>query len=179
MDSNLKAGNWSKLPGNMIESKNIGIIGFGKIGHQVAKLLSNFNVEIAYNDLKTQNCKYKYMNKHDLILWSDIVLLHVSNINSNCVIDKKELENVKKTAYLINTSRGICINEEALYQSLKRGDLAGAALDVFAEEPYCGKLRELNNVILTPHCASNTIESREKMEIEALNNLLKGFDYLL
>ena len=51
--------------------------------------------------------------------------------------------------------------------------------DVFAEEPYCGKLRELNNVILTPHCASNTIESREKMEIEALNNLLKGFDYLL
>ena len=81
---------------------------------------------------------------------------------------------MKKGAWLVNVSRGGVVDEEALYQALKRGHLSGAALDVFVQEPYTGPLKELDNVILTPHIGSYAKEARVKMEMEAVENLIRG-----
>ncbi len=79
---------------------------------------------------------------------------------------------MKQGSWLINASRGGIIDEDALYTSLKSGYLAGAAIDVFEQEPYEGKLKELSNVILTPHIGSYALEARVNMEMQAVNNLL-------
>ena len=86
------------------------------------------------------------------------------------------LRSMKKGAYFINTARGELVDEEALFQCLESKHLAGAALDVYKKEPYSGKLTQLENIILTPHIASFTQESRSAMEMESVLNLLKGLN---
>ncbi len=90
------------------------------------------------------------------------------------LIGSQELQQMKPTAFLVNTSRGAFIDEDALYAALQEKKIAGAALDVFSEEPYKGKLCELEQVILTPHIASSAKEGRAVMEMEAAKNVLKG-----
>lgn len=175
MNEALKTGEWNKMSGFMLSGKKVGIIGMGRIGRRVSEFLSSFGVEIAYNDIKDFGINYKYMPKDELLEWADIVTLHCSaNLESGHVIDEHELECMKKSAYLVNTSRGKFINEEALYNHLSENKIAGAALDVFSVEPYKGKLSTLNNVILTPHVSSSAKEGRAVMEMEAVNNLLDG-----
>ena len=90
------------------------------------------------------------------------------------LIDKNSIKKMKKTAYLINTARGGLINETELYNALKEERIAGAAVDVFENEPDVGRLKELDNIILTPHIATYTVETRKNMEIEASKNLING-----
>jgi D-3-phosphoglycerate dehydrogenase len=90
------------------------------------------------------------------------------------MIGEKELAMMKKTAILINTARGGLIDEGALYNFLRERKIAGAAIDTFEDEPNTGKLKELNNIILTPHIGTYTIETRKQMEIEATENLING-----
>jgi len=108
---------------------------------------------------------------------SDIVSLHVPlTEKTKYLIGEKELAAMPKQAILINCSRGGIVDETALYQALQAKKLAGAAVDVFEQEPYQGPLVELDNVLLTPHIGSYAKEARIKMEVDAVNNLLSGLN---
>lgn len=174
MDAKLKQGNWSKETGYMLEGKRVGIIGFGRIGQRVAQILTAFDTEIAYSDIQKISDQYSYMQKVELLAWADIVTIHASACDGEYLIGQQELQRMKNSAFLVNTSRGKFVDEEALYDALQSKKIAGAALDVFSEEPYQGKLCGLENVILTPHIASSAKEGRAVMEMEAAKNLLKG-----
>ncbi len=175
MDRNLRYGKWQKQMGNLLFGKNIGIIGFGRIGQRVAKILSGFEVQIAYCDPVVggteMNCSC--MELDSLVAWADIVTLHVSG--EKTIIGLEELQKMKKGSWLVNCARGGLIDEQALHQALKDDWLAGAALDVYDKEPYNGPLLELDNVILTPHVGSYAKEARIEMEIQAAKNLISGF----
>jgi D-3-phosphoglycerate dehydrogenase len=112
----------------------------------------------------------------DLLQLSDILTLHMSSSkNATPVIGQSEIRKMKAGALLINTARGQFVDEAALYSALKDGHLAGAALDVFPEEPYKGILCDLDNIVLTPHIATLTKESRFQMELEATLNIINFF----
>lgn len=172
MDSGIRNNKWQKLMGNLISDKKAGIIGFGRIGKKVAGLLEAFGCKVAYSDT---NISRDYPNitclpLEDLFRWADILFLHVST--KETIIGEKELGLIKDGAWIINVSRGEVIDEKALYEALKSRKLAGAALDVFRAEPYTGPLRELENVLLTPHIGSYAKEARTGMELQAVENLL-------
>ena len=177
MNAALKSGIWNKMTGFMMKGKRIGIIGFGRIGRRVAELLQCFGTEIAYTDVCNQENEYVYMKKKELLAWADIVTVHASDCEEgNYIIGAEDIQKMKATSFLVNTSRGRFIDEEALYEALKTKRIRGAALDVYAQEPYQGKLCELENVILTPHISSSAAEGRAVMEIEAVKNLFKGLE---
>ncbi len=165
---------WQKRGGHLLQGKKLGIIGLGNIGQRVAEIFSVLGCSIAYFDPNTKIIsQHKAMSMQDLLAWADIITLHCPP-TANTLIGKKELELMPKNSWLINTARGELIDEQALYKQLASGHLAGAALDVFETEPYTGPLSTLENVILSPHCASYAKESRIKMEMEATYNLLNA-----
>ncbi len=171
----LKNGKWNKMTGLMLEGKKVGIIGLGRIGKRVARILSAFEVNIAYTDIrKVSDVQYTFMNRDDLLRWADIITIHSSSCEGGKYIIGRDEIDLMRGVYLINTSRGKFVDENALYTALKDGQLAGAAIDVFQTEPYDGKLCELDNVILTPHVASSAKEGRAIMEMEAVRNLFEG-----
>jgi len=174
MDCSLRNGEWKKLMGNLLSGKKVGLIGFGRIGGKVAQLLSTFGPELAYYDpnIKDGILGFKNLPLEELLGWADIVSLHVSG--SREILGQKEFKQMKKGSFLIHCSRGGVVNEKALYEALQTNILAGAAIDVFEKEPYTGNLKELDNVILTPHIGSYAKEARIKMEYDAVCNLLAG-----
>ena len=175
MDRGLRTGVWKKQMGSMLRGKKVGILGFGRIGQKVAELLASLGVEIAYYDLRTIEGAIPIMSKNKLLLWADIITLHCSaNTDGKPVIGESELRLMKDNSWLINASRGGLVDEKALYSALKEGKLSGAALDVFNNEPYEGPLRDLENVILTPHIGSYAKEGRIQMEKDAVQNLING-----
>lgn len=172
MDRQIRSGGWEKVMGNLLSGKDVGIIGFGRIGQKVASLLEPFGCKIMYTDIVQGAAKnHNNVPLTELLKNSDIVTLHVSS--NRMLIGEKELKSMKKGALIINMSRGEVVDENALYMALKDGHIGGAALDVFSKEPYAGPLKELDNVVLTPHIGSYASESRVGMEIEAVENLLK------
>lgn len=180
MNAQMKDGQWNKMSGCMLKDKKIGIIGMGRIGQRVASLLQGFGVEIAYTDIVKKDLPYSYMTKEALLEWADIISIHSSTCEEGkYIIGEEDIRHMKKDAYLVNTSRGKFVDEGALYQALKEHRLQGAALDVFAEEPYKGELCNLDNVVLTPHISSSAKEGRAVMELEAVHNLFKGLGLAL
>lgn len=178
LSESVKEGGWERKTGNLIAGKSVGIIGFGRIGKKVASLLSGFDCRLYYYDphvaLSSGTVK-RCTHLNELLSLSDIVSLHCQpQPNNRPLLTAGELNVMKKGSWLINTSRGSLIDEKALFNALKSGTIKGAALDVFNDEPYKGCFTELNNVILTPHIGSYTFESRPSMEMEAVQNLLKG-----
>lgn len=176
MHNAVTGGKWEKLMGNLLYGKKVGVIGFGRIGKKVAGLLKAFGCEVSYSDpfVKESSNGLKRRDLKELLGWADIISLHVSYPEK--ILGKEELLSTKKGAWLVNTSRGRVIDEDALYMMLKSGHLSGAALDVFEEEPYSGPLKDLDNCMLTPHVGSYTRESRSEMELESVTNLLKGLE---
>ena len=181
MDHDIRAGRWNKRMGQLMSGKNLGVIGMGRIGRAVAKLTASFGANVLYFDPAVKSPKlprYTFCPLNDLLAKSDIVTIHVPGAaTTQNMIGQKEFALMKKGAYLINCSRGGVVNEKALYENLKNGWLAGAAVDVFDAEPYQGPLTELENVILTPHIGSYAVEARQKMEEESVLNLLKGLQH--
>lgn len=182
MDRELRTGTWKKRMGNTLKGKKLGIIGFGRIGQAVASIFSPLGVDVAYNDPVVEIDSYRKMSIDDLLAWSDILSIHCSKMGGECSLftyDKLLL--MKQGSWVINASRGGLVDETALYNLLKTGHLAGAAIDVFDREPYLGPLRQIETVILTPHIGSYAKESRIEMEIETIKNLmiLKNLDDLL
>ena len=172
------------LLGAEMRGKTIGIVGLGRIGSGVAERASHgMGAKVIYYDIK-RNLKFekKYHAKKatltNLLKKADLVTVHVPLLKStHHLIGKKELAMMKKTAYLINTSRGPVIDEKALVQALQKKKIAGAALDVYEKEPLLTRgLKKLKNVILTPHTASATIEARSEMSVLAAENILAVLD---
>ncbi|EAK8303930.1 TPA: phosphoglycerate dehydrogenase [Campylobacter coli] len=178
-DANLKQGIWNRHMGMLLYGKTIGIIGMGRIGKSLIKLLSSFNVSFKVCDpnpdfafLKMYNVELT--NKTKLLKESDVISLNLplkKDTMNFLMLD--DLKNMKKSSILINTARGGIINEDDLYIALKENLIAGAAVDVFEEEPYKGKLRELDNVVLTCHMGASTIESRTDMETQAVEEVVR------
>lgn len=175
MDQELKTGKWKKRMGNLVTSKKVGIIGFGKIGQAVASLLLGLGLEVAYFDVedKSTKLKCKKMPFKKLLTWADVITLHCGGVKGKPLIDKAEFALMKDGAWLINTARGEAVCEEALIEALDH-KLGAAALDTFTEEPYRGKLLKKENVILTPHIGSYAKEARVEMEKQAVQNLLQA-----
>lgn len=169
------------LLGTEIEGKTVGILGAGRIGRKTAKILKlGFGVNIIYFDIAPNKDFEKelgavFFEKYeDVLRQSDIVSVHTPLTKDTVhMIDKSKISLMKKTAYLINTSRGPVIDENALFEALRDGVIAGAGLDVFEFEPkVTDGLLSLSNVVLTPHIASSTLRAREEMAKIAATNII-------
>ena len=181
---NMFQGYWQTTIGFELKGKMLGLIGLGKIGTQVAKVAKAFGMEVCawsenLNLTHANELGVLPMSKDDLLKSSDIISIHlVLGDRYKNLIAKKELEMMKKTAFLINTSRGPIINENDLIEVLKDEKIAGAGLDVFDKEPLPQdhKLRFLPNALLLPHIGYVTAENYSlfyKQMIESLESCLK------
>jgi len=169
-DREIRSGNWIKkeLMGSELKGKYLGIVGLGNIGKRLGRLARALNMNIIGYDvipIDEEFSKEVGLMKADLdtlLSSSDFVSFHVPLLDSTRhMINAEKLKMMKNTARIINTSRGGVIDEEALYNSLKEGSLAGAALDVFEVEPATGnKLITLPNFIATPHMGAQTKEAQ-------------------
>lgn len=166
--------------GSSLSGKTLGIVGMGNIGKMVAKRAVGYGMNIVYNKrTRDEDCEKSlgvtYCNLDDLLAKSDIVSLHVPLTDeTRHMINTETLLKMKKGSYLVNTARGAVINEHDLVESLRSGHLAGAALDVYDNEPNIDpELIGMPNVITTPHIASATVEAREKMGELVVNGILK------
>ena len=167
-----------------LQGKTLGILGAGRIGAEVAKKMAlGFGMKIIYNDVvrnenleKEINAEFKSVE--EALQQADVISLHTPLLpETRHLINAERLALMKKTAYLINTSRGPVIDEIALVNALKKGIIKGAALDVFENEPILATgLKDLPNVVLTPHIASATTETRNDMAKKAAENLIAFFD---
>ena len=176
---NMFQGYWQTTIGSELKGKMLGIIGLGKIGTQVAKIAKAFGMEVCAwsENLNLSNANelgVLPMSKEDLLKNSDIISIHlVLGERYKNLITKKELEMMKKTSYLINTSRGPIINENDLVEALKDEKIAGAGLDVYDKEPLPQdhKLRFLPNALLLPHIGYVTAENYLKFYSQMIENL--------
>ena len=168
-----------------LEGKTLGILGLGRIGLEVLKRSVGFGVRTIYHDLvrrpeAEEEYGARYVSFEELLRQSDILTIHVALTESTRgLLDGEALSKMKPTALLVNTSRGGVVDEDALVEALREGWIRGAALDVFREEPLPpgSPLTSMGNVLLTPHCASATWETRRKMAECVLENVeayLKG-----
>jgi len=169
------------MHGQDINGKTLGIIGAGRIGTTMALRSQGFNMKVLYVEEKTnktleEKLKAKKVELDNLIKESDFISLHVPlNDETHHLIDEKKLKMMKKTAILINTSRGPVVDEKALIKALKNKWIFGAGLDVYEHEPKIPKeLIKLDNVVLQPHSASATTSSRTNMAIIAAENMIDG-----
>ena len=170
----LKNGKWKKseFKGTELSYKTLGILGCGKIGKRVAELARHgFDMEvIGYDICPCADSTMKYVSKDEVLSKADYISIHTGG--KAMIVGAKELSMMKPTAYLINTSRGPNVDEEALYTALKGGKIAGAAVDVYTEEPkgegaeFKSKLRELDNVIFSSHLGASTIEAQRETSTE-------------
>jgi len=176
----LHDGSYGVEPGHMLSGRTVGIVGMGRIGYRVASLLEPFGCKITYYDPWTRKEIPKRWHSmtslDDLLKYSDILTLHSPpSPDGRALLDQRAFTVIKNNALIINTARGSLIDETALAKALENGRISGAGLDVQAKEPYTGVLLDFPQVIITPHVASNTVESRQQMEIEAVNNMIKAF----
>ena len=169
------------LLGADLKGKTLGILGAGRIGSRVAEIMyKGFGMHIVYYDVKENeflnnevSAEYR-STVEEVLTESDVVTVHVPLLESTKhLINKERLALMKSTAYFINTSRGPVVDEEALRDALQSGTIAGAAIDVYEYEPEITQgLAEMSNVILTPHIASATEETRSKMSDMAAKNTI-------
>ena len=169
-DRAIRDGKWLKkeLKGTELRGKYLGIIGLGNIGKRLARLARGLNMNIIgyyVMPIDEEFAKEVGLMKADLstlLQSSDYISIHVPLLDSTYhLLDAEKMSTMKKTAKIINTSRGGVVDEDALYEAIKNGTLGGAALDVFEKEPATGnKLAELDNVILTPHIGAQTKEAQ-------------------
>ena len=161
--------------------RTLGIIGAGRIGSAMAKRATGWNMRILYTDVQPnpnieKEVGAQFVDMDTLLKESDYISIHVPlTPETHHLIDEAALRKMKPTAYLVNTSRGPVIDEAALARALKEKVIAGAGLDVFEEEPKIhSDLLELENVVITPHIASATHETRNKMATMAATNLIEA-----
>jgi len=182
-----RSGNWKgwnldQLCGADVWGKTLGIVGFGRIGRAVARRASGFQMKVIYSDAvrasadveNSVNAEFRDMNS--LLAESDFISLHVPLLpETRALFDAPKFYRMKPTAFLINTSRGPVVDEAALVAALENRKIAGAALDVFENEPFIHPGLKRPNVVLTPHLASASLETRSKMAVIAANNVIAIF----
>jgi len=169
---------WRNSMGKGIQNTSIGIIGFGRIGGSVGLKLSHFKFQdIGAYDVSQigflvskENLKIRQVDLDECLANFNILTLHVPlNHSTKNLISYDQFKKMNSDTWIINTSRGEVINEEALIQALENKMIAGAILDVFATEPYKGKLTDLPNAILTPHIATFNLSTRTEVERNLVN----------
>ncbi len=176
---NMFQGYWQTTIGFELKGKLLGLIGLGKIGTQVAKVAKAFGMEVCawsenLNLTHANEIGVLPMSKEDLLKSADIISIHlVLSDRYKNLITKKELDMMKKTSFLINTSRGQIIHEEDLIEALKDEKIAGAGLDVYDKEPLPQdhKLRFLPNALILPHIGYVTAENYSKFYLQMIENL--------
>ncbi len=178
----LKGGVWSKekLKGTELAYKTLGVLGCGKIGQRVAEVARRgFDMEVIGFDIyQCAEAKIKYVSKEEVLTKADYITIHTGG--KAVIVGEKELALMKPTAYLINTSRGANVDENALYKALKEKKIAGAAIDVYVEEPkgegaeFKNKLAELDNVVLSAHLGASTMEAQRETALE-MAKVVSGF----
>jgi len=182
-----RSGNWKgwnldQLCGADIWGKTLGLVGFGRIGRAVARRALGFHMKLIYTDAvkapaevaKSRNAEYRDMNT--LLAESDFISLHVPLIpETRGLFDSPKFYRMKPTAFLINTSRGPVVEESALVAALDAKKIAGAALDVYENEPFIHPGLKRPNVVLAPHLASASLETRTKMAVMAATNVVGLF----
>jgi len=188
-DTLARSGRWTgwdldQLVGTDIWGKTLGIVGFGRIGKAMARRALGFQMKVIYADAVQapdaveKELKAEYREMNSLLAESDFISIHVPLLpETRGLFDKPRFAKMKPTAYLINTARGAVIDDAALVHALESGKIAGAALDVFENEPFIHSGLKRPNVVLAPHIASASIETRTKMACMAAENvvaLLKG-----
>jgi glyoxylate reductase len=188
-DRLIRAGKWNSVfgavtyVGEEVSGKTLGILGLGRIGLAVAKRAQAFGINVIYHNRtrlspkREKSLRVRYVTQNELFRKSDIVSLHVPySKETHQLVNLSLMKNMKKRAYLINTSRGKIIKEQDLVVALKRKIIAGAALDVFFQEPIGKKhpLTKIQNVVLAPHIGSSSIITRTKMIELTVENLKLG-----
>lgn len=170
LDRRLRAGEWAKAQGPLLAGKTVAVVGYGRIGRRVAELLRAFEaIPVPYDPVTAPG------DLGALLEQADIVTLHLPySVETRHIIDAAMIARMKYGAYLVNASRGGLVDEDALCAALRDGKLAGAAFDVFEQEPYAGPLCGFDAVVLTPHVGSAAIEVRRRMETEAAANLVEA-----
>jgi len=188
-DAWMRSGTWpgwdlDQLLGGDVWGKTLGIIGFGRIGRGLARRATGFQMRVIYHDgvraaagLETE-LHAEFADMDTLLRESDFVSLHVPLLPATRhLISSAAFEKMKRTAYLVNTSRGPVVDEAALAEALEQKKIAGAALDVYEQEPKVHPgLVSRKDVILTPHIASATVETRTRMAVMAATNAAALFE---
>ncbi len=184
-DSEIRNEKWTRPVGKRLEHSVIGIIGVGRVGKKLIKLISSFNPKkILINDIqnkknfifKNKKLNLEQVSKEKIYKNSDIISIHVPLYSkTKNLISEKEFLLMNKNTHLINTARGEIISEDDLFQALENNKIAGACIDVFSEEPYTGKLTKLKNIVLTEHIGSCSFDCRLKMELEASLEIIRFF----
>jgi glyoxylate reductase len=184
-DKYVRTGQWkvgwhpSMMTGRDVHGATIGVVGAGRIGYAVAKRATGFDMKILFYDVvprpEMEKIGAKKADLDTLLKESDFVSIHVPLMKeTHHLINEQKLRLMKKTAYLINNSRGPVVDEKALYKALKEDWIAGAALDVFEQEPILANspLLKLDNVVVAPHISSASLETRAKMAEMVAENLV-------
>lgn len=173
-------GKWNRHFGRRIAEVTIGIIGVGRIGARVLRRTQGFGTpRLLVNDVLpnlelNREFKLEWVSKDIIFQQADLISLHVPLTHkTQGLVGAKELSIMKPDSLLINTSRGGVVDEKALYHALKENKIAGAAIDVFDQEPYHGPLAELDNCLLTSHMGSMSLDCRTRMEIEATEEAIR------
>ncbi len=189
-DKYVRTGKWkvswhpAMLSGRDIYGATIGIIGAGRIGYAVAKRAKGFDMRVLFYDViprpeMEKDFRAKKVDLDTLLKESDFVSVHVPLMKeTHHLVNAQKLSLMKKTAYLINNSRGPVVDEKALYEALRKGQIAGAGLDVFEQEPtpVDNPLLKLDNVVVAPHISSASLETRAKMSEMVAENLVAFFE---
>lgn len=183
-DGKWKAG-WAPLMflGRDVYGKTLGIVGLGRIGASIARRAIGFNMKVLYYDIVRRidietELGIEFADFNRILEESDFVTIHAPlTEETRKLFGEREFKTMKRTAYLVNAARGTIVDESALTKALQEGWIAGAALDVFEEEPISPEnpLLKLGNVILVPHIGSASVETRAKMAIMVVENLLRFF----
>ena len=182
-----RSGNWKgwdldQLVGTDVYGKTLGIVGFGRIGRAVARRAAGFQIKVIYSDAVRapqeveKELKAEYRDFNALLAEADFVSVHVPLLaETRGLFDASRFHRMKPTAFLINTSRGPVVAEAALVHALESGKIAGAALDVYENEPFIHPGLKRPNVVLAPHLASASLETRTKMACIAAENVAAFF----
>ncbi|HGA2022328.1 TPA: NAD(P)-dependent oxidoreductase [Streptococcus agalactiae] len=188
-DSIVRSGDWidpseQRYQGLTLQGSTLGIYGMGRIGLTVANFAKAFGMTVVYNDVyrlpedKEKELGVTYLEFDQLIETADVITIHAPALPSTIhKFNKDVFAKMKNRSYLINAARGPIVSEEALIEALKEGEIAGAGLDVFENEPQVSEgLRSLDNVIMSPHAGTGTIEGRRTLAEEAADNIIAFFD---
>ena len=179
-----KSWKWDLLWGLDVHGKTLGVLGFGRIGRAVARRALGFDMRVLYHDVARatpeteRELKATYVDKETLLREADFVSLHVLlSAETRHLVDEQALKSMKRTAVLVNAARGPIVDEAALARALREGWIAAAGLDVFEDEPVIHSgLLGLTNVVMAPHIASASLDTRVAMSTLALKNCLAVLD---
>lgn len=175
----LRRGEWKRITGPLWDGKVLGILGCGRIGRQVAEVAQAFRMRVIAHDVVedaawAERVGVRYVDLDTLFAESLAVTVHLPlDDTTRGIVSRERLAQMRPNAYLLNTCRGPVVDEDALYASLKAKRIAGAAIDVYAKEPYTGPLRELSHVFLTAHQGSCSHDGRFQMEVGSATNAIR------